>query len=45
MYFLKIKSENWRAEQVLPGQGLVPVEGGERMWEGEYIANTMYICV
>jgi hypothetical protein len=38
------KSENGRAKQVLPG-GLVPVEGGgggERAWDGEYNANTVY---
>jgi hypothetical protein len=41
------KSENRSAEQVLPGD-LVPVgvgADGERVWEGEYSANTVYTCM
>jgi hypothetical protein len=42
------KSENRRAEQVLLGGELVSVgggRGGERVWEGEYSANTVYSCM
>jgi hypothetical protein len=45
------KLENWRmVEQVLSGEvWLVPVVGGgegrQRIWEGEYSANTVYTCM
>jgi hypothetical protein len=42
------KSENKKAEQVLPCRSWYQWEGrrdGERVWEGEYSANTMYTCV
>jgi hypothetical protein len=45
--FCFTKSENKKAERVLPG-ALVPVGWGggrERVWEGEYSANTVYTCM
>jgi hypothetical protein len=48
-YFSFTKSENRRAEQVLPGvEGFYQWEGGEdvkRVWEGEYSTNSVYICM
>jgi hypothetical protein len=46
-FFSFTKSENWRAEQVLPGW-FGTSEGGRR-WkrerEGEYGANTVCTCI
>jgi hypothetical protein len=49
MSFFFTKMENRRAEQILSGGvGTSPVGEGEpvgRGWEGEYGANTVYMCV
>jgi hypothetical protein len=45
LFFYKIKEQEGRTGTVW---GLVPVVGGrygERVWEGEYSANTVYTCV
>jgi hypothetical protein len=47
LFFSFTKSENRRVEQVLPGGNWHQWEGGgvgERMWEDEYSANTVYTC-
>jgi hypothetical protein len=50
-FFFFVKSENRRAEQILPGTGwgaCYQWEGagsGESVWEGEYSANTVYTCM
>jgi hypothetical protein len=47
-FFSFTKSENRRVEQVLPG-GIGATGrgagGGERVWDGEYSANTVYTCI
>jgi hypothetical protein len=51
IFFSFAKSENRRVEQVLSGgggEGWDQWEGrrsGERMWEGEYSANSIYTCM
>jgi hypothetical protein len=45
-FFSFIKLENRRMEQVLPDWYQWEEGGGwERVWEGEYSANTAYTCM
>jgi hypothetical protein len=46
-YFSFVKSENKMVEQDLSG-GLIQVgerKRGEKLWKGEYSANTVYTCM
>jgi hypothetical protein len=46
-FYIYTKSENWKVEQVLWGEGGGTSGGGRRKkaWEGEYSANTVYTCM